>query len=193
MGAALIAVLAAYTIISFVRSSRSGTSTETQQVPRWPHGLWLSLGVAVAGIAGVVVGADLLVKSAIVIARTFGMSEAVIGLTVVAIGTSLPELVTSVTAAIRRQGDVALGNIIGSNIFNILGIGGATALVTRVPIPEQIMALDVWVMLCAAALLILFAAFGRGISRIEGAILVACYGLYLSLQFSPVLRGFVGV
>ncbi len=161
MGVALIAALAVYTIYSFVRSARSGDAEEPE-TPRWPQGLWLSLGVAVAGIAGVVFGADLLVKAAIVIARDFGMSEAVIGLTVVAIGTSLPELVTSVMAAFRRQGDVALGNIIGSNIFNILGIGGATALVTRVPIPAQIIALDVWVMLGSAALLILFAAFGRG-------------------------------
>ncbi|WMS44162.1 calcium/sodium antiporter [Acuticoccus sp. MNP-M23] len=194
MGAALIGALAVYTIVSFVRSSRSGeASGEAADVPGWPRGLWVSLAVTLAGIAGVVVGADFLVKSAIVIARDFGLSEAVIGLTVVAIGTSLPELVTSVMAAFRRQGDVALGNIIGSNIFNILGIGGATALVTRVPIPPQIVQLDVWVMLGAAALLIVFASIGRGISRAEGAILVVCYGLYLALQFSPVLRGFIGV
>ncbi|MEM8853277.1 MAG: sodium:calcium antiporter, partial [Pseudomonadota bacterium] len=86
-----------------------------------------------------------------------------------------------------------LGNIIGSNIFNILGIAGVTALVSPIPIPAAIVRLDVWVMLAASALLIAFAASGRGISRKQGAVLFVCYGFYLATQFSPGIRAALGL
>ncbi|MEM6761635.1 MAG: calcium/sodium antiporter [Pseudomonadota bacterium] len=183
LGVVLIASLAVYTIASFVAAQRRGTDGE--DASGQSYGLFVSLALTVGGIGAVILGADLLVKAAIDIARIAGLSQAVIGLTVVAVGTSLPELVTSVMAALRGQGQVALGNIIGSNIFNILGIAGAAALVTRVPIPPQIIALDVWVMLGASILLIIFAMTGRGISRWQGATLLACYVVYLGLQFAP--------
>ncbi|MEM0907037.1 MAG: calcium/sodium antiporter [Pseudomonadota bacterium] len=193
-GVALIVMLAAYTISSFIVAARRGVSPgDDQPTTTWPRGFAISFAVTVAGIIGVVTGADLLVKSAVTLSERAGLSQAVVGLTVVAVGTSLPELVTSVMAALRRQGQVALGNIIGSNIFNIMGIAGATALVAEVPIPRQIVRLDVWVMLAAAALLVAFAAKGRGIDRREGAILLASYGLYLFLQFSPAARRALGL
>ncbi|XWN31634.1 MAG: calcium/sodium antiporter [Devosia sp.] len=198
VGMALVVGLAIYTIATFVSAGRkaeaasAGLDADTDVDP-WPRSVVGSLGLTVAGIAGVVVGADLLVDSAIEIAKFAGISEAVIGLTVVAVGTSLPELVTSIIAAFRRQGDVALGNIIGSNIFNILGIAGVTALVSPIPIPPAIVRLDVWVMVAASVLLIAFAASGRGISRMQGAVLFLCYIAYLATQFSPGIRATLGL
>ncbi len=102
-----------------------------------------------------------------------------IGLTIVAIGTSLPELVTSVIAAIRRHGDMALGNILGSNIYNILAIAGVTALIAPTTIPPQIVRFDSFVMLAVSILLLIVARTGYRITRGEGAVLLACYGGYL--------------
>ena len=108
-----------------------------------------------------------------------GVSEAVIGLTIVAVGTSLPELVTSLVAAYRRHADVALGNVLGSNIYNILGIGGMTALIAPTTIPAEIVRLDVWVMVAASALLLLVGRSGWRVGRREGAALLAGYVLYV--------------
>lgn len=146
----------------------------------------LQLAGLVAGIAGVVLGADLLVRGAVAIARSLAVSEAVIGVTVVALGTSLPELVTTVIAGRRGHGEVALGNVIGSNVFNILGILGTTAVVVPVPIPLEILRLDLWVMLAATAMLLLLGWFGRSINRAEGALLLAAYvGYYLAIFLLP--------
>jgi cation:H+ antiporter len=107
------------------------------------------------------------------------ISETVIGLTIVAIGTSLPELVTSVIAAIRRHGDMALGNILGSNIYNILAIAGVTALIAPTAIPQPIVRFDSLVMLAVSILLLVFARTGNRITRGEGVVLLGCYGWYL--------------
>lgn len=142
-------------------------------------GLGLSLVMAIGGLVLTLAGARFLVQGAITLAGDFGISETVIGLTVVAVGTSLPELVTSVMAAVRRQSDVALGNIVGSNIFNILGILGVTAIIQPIPIPAQILSFDIWVMLAVTALLILFATTGLRICRREGAVMLALYVGYV--------------
>jgi cation:H+ antiporter len=115
------------------------------------------------------------------LARASGIGETVIGLTIVAVGTSLPELVTSVIAAVRRQGDVAFGNIVGSNIYNILGIGGTTALIAPGAVPDEIVRLDAPLMVGVSAVLVFFAATGRRVSRREGLVLLAGYGGYLWL------------
>jgi cation:H+ antiporter len=194
MGLALVGLLLVYTVGSFLKDMRADNgATMTEELPTWPRSLPVALVLTVAGIGGVVIGADLLVRAAISIAEIAGLSEAVIGLTVVAIGTSLPELATSVVAALRRHGDVALGNVIGSNIFNILGIAGVTAVVTPITIPAEIMRLDVWVMTAAAVVLIAFGATSRGVGRVEGVILLAAYAGYLALQFSPAARGALGL
>jgi len=142
-------------------------------------GVALSVGFAFGGLALVVLGGGLLVDGAVALARGLGVSETVIGLTIVAIGTSMPELVTSVIAALRRHADVALGNVLGSNIYNILGIGGATALLAPTTVPEAIIAYDVWVMLGASALLLLLGRSGWRIGRREGAALLALYVAYV--------------
>ena len=141
----------------------------------------VALLLAVAGIAVTILGARIAVSAAIEIAEALGVSKTVIGLTVVAVGTSLPELVASAVAAFRRQGDVALGNVIGSNIYNLLGILGVTALVKPIAVPEQIAALDVWVMVASAvALVALGFLFGR-IGRVVGALFVGSYAAYLAV------------
>jgi cation:H+ antiporter len=139
---------------------------------------------AIAGLAVIIFGGRFLVDGAVQLARILGMSEAVIGLTIVAVGTSMPELVTSVVAAIKKQADVALGNILGSNIYNILGIGGVTALIAPTEIPEQIATFDNPVMIGASLLLLLFAFTGRRISRVEGGVFVALYAGYVTYLIS---------
>src|SRR5690606_16336127 len=121
--------------------------------------------LALAGIGAVVFGADLVVGAALRIAREFGVSEAVIGLTLVALGTSLPELATAVMAAARRHGDVALGNLVGSNIRSTLGIAGTTAAVSPFDVPQEIAGFDIWVMVGTAFLLVFFAVTGWKVKR----------------------------
>ena len=129
----------------------------------------------VAGLAAAIFGAGWLVDGATVLASAAGVSESVIGLTVVAIGTSLPELIACVVAVIRKHEDVALGNVVGSNIYNILGILGGTAIITPIAVPAEIAQIDIWVMLGVTALLIVQLRSGWRLSRIEGAVLLALY------------------
>lgn len=143
--------------------------------------LLMALLLALGGLALVILGGVLLVGGAVSLAQSFGISETVIGLTIVAVGTSLPELVTSVLAAIRRQGDVAFGNIIGSNIYNILGIGGATALIAPSAVPADISTFNNPLMLGVSLLLVAFAWTGLRIARWEGAALLLGYLAYLWL------------
>jgi cation:H+ antiporter len=144
---------------------------------------WLAWAVpvliAVAGLAVIILGGRLLVNGAVTLARVLGLSEEIIGLTIVAVGTSAPELVTSIVAALRRQSEVALGNVLGSNIYNALGIGGLTALIAPTPVPAQIARFDVPVMIGASALLLAFAWSGRRVSRREGGVLLAAYLAYV--------------
>jgi len=141
----------------------------------WPKiALFLALG-----LIGLPLGANLLVEGATNIARDFGISETVIGLTLVAVGTSLPELATTVMAALRRQADVALGNVIGSNMFNLLGIMGVASLVGSIPIDVQFLRFDLWVMALVSAMLIPFVFFKQDITRIWGIALTALYLVYL--------------
>lgn len=127
------------------------------------------------GLVLLVSGAYLMVEGAISLARDFGIPEAVIGLTVVAVGTSLPELATSVVASMRKHGDVIIGNIIGSNLFNIFAILGVTAMVSPVSISGQIARLDVWIMLGVALLLSVYLLRGVKIGRYSGVAMLAAY------------------
>lgn len=139
---------------------------------------------AIGGIVATVAGASLLIDGAVTVARALGVSELVIGLTLVAVGTSLPELATSVVAALRRQSELAYGNVVGSNIYNLTGILGTTALLSPLPVPAELVRLDLPVMLAVTAALILFALTGYRIGRREGAALLAGYALYLWAIYS---------
>ena len=158
------------------RSQTAGGEEEAASAPMpWPAVAALVLG----GLATVILGGRLLVDGSVDLARLLGVSETLIGLTVVAVGTSLPELVTSVIAALRRQPELALGNILGSNIYNVLFIGGVTAAIEPgVAIPDRLIAFDAPVMLAASLALIVVAATGWRISRLEGLALLAGYGAY---------------
>jgi cation:H+ antiporter len=138
-------------------------------------------GMIVAGLAAAIFGAGWLVDGAVVLASAAGVSETVIGLTVVAVGTSLPELIACIIAVIRKHEDVALGNIVGSNIYNILGILGLTSIIKPIEVPAEIAAFDIWVMLGVTALLIVQLRSGWRLSRIEGALLMVLYAGYTAL------------
>lgn len=149
-----------------------------------PHmaGWKIALFIAV-GIAGLPLGANLLIEGARSIALNLGVSEAVVGLTLVAIGTSLPELATTVMAAIRRQAEVAIGNVIGSNIFNITAIIGAAALFAPLPVPPEMLARDLWVMIGASAVLVPFVLACKPIGRVAGGAFLALYIGYIWIAF----------
>ncbi len=145
-------------------------------MPGWRVTVYLVLG-----LIGLPLGADLLVENATIIAKTYGVSDTVIGLTLVAVGTSLPELATTVMAALRRQADVALGNVIGSNMFNLLAIIGIASFIGPIPVDPQFLRFDLWVMLAASFLLVPFVYLGRDITRGWGIALTALYLVYLAL------------
>lgn len=194
-GAVFLLLLVAYVYIAFRQERQAGAdqhgavfdkslalqSADPGTVPT-PRGRGPILGpllIAMGGLLLVMLGGSLLVDGAISVARSFGISETVIGLTIVAAGTSLPEFVTSVLAAMRRQVDVAFGNVIGSNIYNILGIGGATALIAPGKVPAEIVSFDNVVMIGVSVLLVAFAWTGHKITRWEGAALLAGYLTYI--------------
>ncbi|MCX9147148.1 calcium/sodium antiporter [Erythrobacter sp. WG] len=132
----------------------------------------------VAGLTAAIFGAGWLVEGAVVLASAAGVSESVIGLTVVAVGTSLPELIACIVAVLRKHEDVALGNVVGSNIYNLCGILGITALIEPIAVPAEIAGFDIWVMLGVTALLLVQLRSGWRLSRVEGALLVALYAAY---------------
>jgi cation:H+ antiporter len=136
-----------------------------------------------AGLVGLPIGADLLVDGAVGVATALGVSEAVIGLTVVAVGTSLPELATTMAAALRREGGVALGNVLGSNVFNLLAIIGVAGLVGPIPVPPEMLQKDLWVMLGASVLLAGWVLTGRPIRRLAGAGFLLLYATYVATLF----------
>ena len=140
---------------------------------------WQIIVFLVLGLIGLPLGADLLVDNASIIAQRYGVSDAVIGLTLVALGTSLPELATTVMAALRRQADVALGNVIGSNMFNLLAIIGITSLIGDVPVTREFLTLDLWVMLGASLALVPFVLLRRNLTRLWGVVLTAAYVAYV--------------
>ena len=139
-----------------------------------------SLIYTFSGLIFLFLGAHFLIKGAASVALTMGVSEAVIGLSIIAIGTSLPELVTCIVASYRGHVGLAVGNIIGSNIFNLFGVVGITALVGTVPVPPEVRNIDIWVMAVATALIGVIMLTGTGIKRSWGAGFLVVYGAYMS-------------
>ncbi len=140
---------------------------------------WRIMAYLMLGVVGLPLGADILVESATAIARTYRVSETVIGLTLVAVGTSLPELATTIAAALRRQTDVALGNVLGSNMANLLGIVGMASLFGAIPVSRDVLQFDLLVMIGASLLLAPFVLWRVNISRWWGAAFAALYAGYL--------------
>ena len=185
-GAVLVSVLAAYLWATWLLERRSQRASaelhraESQVVDTPPAGLWMSLIFALGGMVLLIFGADALVRGAVALARGAGLSETVIGLTIVSVGTSLPELVATLAAAAKGRSDVAFGNVVGSNIYNVLGVLGLTSIVRPVPLPPDLTLIDWGVFVGAAALLVMQAWIGAKVGRREGAMLLAGYILYLT-------------
>jgi cation:H+ antiporter len=185
IGIVLVVLLVAYVVYTY-RLERvvhdpsavmhEAEASAAEPAPTRP---WVAVLFTVGGMALTILGARFLVDGAIELARAAGVSETIVGVTIVAVGTSLPEFVTSVMAAVRRQSDVAFGNIVGSNIYNVLGILGVTAIVRPIPVPPEIARLDIWVMLLATVLLLVFSVTGWRVTRTEGGVLLAAYVAYV--------------
>ncbi len=188
-GVLMVAALAAFLAWSLWTDIRAGGAAAAlhRRGAERPDGMaeriWVMVAAVVLGIALLIVGADLLVDGAAALARAAGVSDEVIGLTLVAVGTSLPELATSIVAAVRRQPEICLGNVLGSNIFNLLGVTGAAAMVTPIAFHPKILSFDLWALIAVTALVIAVMVTGRRISRIEGGVLLVLYAAYIAVQF----------
>ncbi len=182
----LLTLLAVYTVFLVVQSRRQTQATRDEYAQSMPaaHAWdrhWLAqVGLVVAGLALLVLGSQWLVDAAIAFARAFGVSELVISLTIVAAGTSMPEVATSVTAALKGERDIAVGNVVGSNTFNILGCLGAAGLAAAggLPVPPAALAFDLWVMLAVAFACLPVFLSGREIARWEGGLFIGYYLAY---------------
>lgn len=179
-GMLFLALLAAYLVYGAMRGRAQGADLPATGASM---ALWQMLGFLAAGLAALVFGADFLVDGATSLARGIGISDAVIGLTIVAVGTSLPELATSVVAAFKRQPEIAVGNVVGSNIFNILGILGVTAAISPVPVAPQMVSFDIPVMVAVSVAIAALLTFTRHVPRLAGLALLAVYGWYCTVLF----------
>lgn len=212
-GALLCGLLVVYTVF-LVRQSRRETQAARDdyaaglsppEAAGRTSSLPVQIGMIVAGLAALVAGSDALVTASVAFARSLGVSDLVIGLTIIAAGTSMPEVATSVTAAIKGERDIAVGNVVGSNTFNILGCLGLSAIVggTGLEMPASALNFDIWVMLAVALACIPVFLTGREIARWEGAVFLGYYAAYVAYlvlaaqqhaaleRFSATMMGFV--
>jgi len=186
-GVAMVTLLVFYLAYSYQQDRRirnrldaaadAQQVTETTSVP-------VSLLLVAGGVGLMVVGSKLLIDGAVDVARAAGVSEAVIGLTLVAVGTSLPELATAVVASVRRHPEVALGNVLGSNLFNLLAIIPALAITTPVMVAPEILNVDMWVMAGVTVACLAFLLSGWRLGRIEGTVFLVGYAAYIAMLFN---------
>ncbi len=180
--------LAGYLFWTYRRSkAQNSISEQTQEIDELDHvpqNLGIALALLVVGLLIVIGGSHILIDGAVTVSRRYGVPESVIGLTLVALGTSLPELAAAIVAAHRGHPEMAFGNVIGSNIFNILGITGLTAAVVPVPVSEALGFIDGPVMLGFTLLLIPFLMFGLKLGRRAGLVFLVLYGCYVFLRFA---------
>jgi cation:H+ antiporter len=186
--ALLFALLVAYTVFLIVQSRRQGRlaaeelTAEPPKAANWDRHWSLQLLLVAAGLVLLIYGAELLVNAAIAFARALGVSDVVIGLTIVAAGTSMPEVATSILAAAKGERDIAVGNVVGSNTFNILGCLGLAGLVAPdgLPLADSLLRFDLWVMLAVAIACLPVFFTGREIARWEGGVFVGYYVAYVT-------------
>lgn len=185
----LLLTLTAYLVWAYlterdnVAPSAQVHAAEAEEVSMVPQSLAWSVLAVFIGLVFLISGSQILLKGAVGIAHIMGLPEVVIGLTLVAVGTSLPELTISVIAALRHHADVAIGNVLGSNIFNLLGILGVSAVLQPLEVTGRVLEIDQWVMLGVALLLFLFLYTGRRLSRLEGGVLLVGYVAYVGASF----------
>ncbi len=213
-GVLLLALLVAYIVFLIVQSRREAQAglSEFDRENRpaisgaWDAKLPAQVALIAAGLVALVFGSEWLVTASAAFARSLGLSEVVIGLTIVAAGTSMPEVAASITAALKGERDIAVGNVIGSNLFNILGCLGLSSVVAGsdgLVVPPSVLALDIWVMLAVALACLPVFLTGREIARWEGVVFVAYYAAYMAYlilasqqhavlpAFSRTMMGFV--
>lgn len=203
--AVLIVLVIAYTVFLVQQSRRASKAIEDEFASEIPTSNWdrhwsVQVLLVVVGLGLLVLGADWLVSSAVSFARAFGVSDLVIGLTVVAVGTSMPEIATSIVAALRGQRDIAVGNVVGSNVFNICAVLGVTGLIAPggLPVSEAARNFDLWVMLAVALACLPILITGREIARWEGGVFLGYYAAYtawlvLAAQQHASMQAFSGV
>jgi cation:H+ antiporter len=208
----LTALMVGYTVFLIVQSRRAGEqAAPADEVPAldaraWDARLPVQLALIAVGLVALVLGSEALVGAAVAFAQQLGVSDVVIGLTIVAAGTSMPEVATSITAALKGERDIAVGNVVGSNTFNILGCLGLSGLASGgagLVLPPAVLAFDIWVMLAVALACLPVFISGREIARWEGALFVGYYAAYVAYlilaaqqhsalpQFSSAMLGFV--
>ena len=213
-GGLFFGLLLAYTVFLVVQSRRETQAAQAEfdaELHAPPAGAWdarlpVQIALIVAGLGLLVLGSDWLVTSAVAFAQALGVSDLVIGLTIVAAGTSMPEVATSVAAALKGERDIAVGNVVGSNTFNILGCLGLSGLVAGsagLAVAPSLLAFDIWVMLAVALACLPIFLSGREIARWEGAVFLGYYAAYVSYlllaaqqhdaleTYSTVMMGFV--
>lgn len=213
-GGLLFALLVAYTVFLVVQSRRETQAAKDEfadavlpaRAGAWDSHWAVQIGLIAAGLVALVLGSDYLVQASVSFAKAMGVSDLVIGLTIVAAGTSMPEVATSITAAIKGERDISVGNVVGSNTFNILGCLGLSGLVSGdmgLAIAPSLLAFDIWVMLAVALACIPVFITGREIARWEGGVFLGYYVAYVAYLilaaqqhdalpvFSSVMMGFV--
>jgi cation:H+ antiporter len=187
-GILMLGCLAGYLIWAY-RTEREGSpeaqlhKAEADEIQLQPMTIPITLLTTIGGLVMLIIGANRFLLGAVGLGEALGVPDAIIGLTVVAVGTSLPELAVSIIAAIRKHADVAVGNIIGSCIFNLLCILGISATLTPLPLEGRLLQIDQFVMLGVTVALLLFLFFGLSLSRIKGAALLAAYVVYIGAMF----------
>ncbi|MCF2949201.1 calcium/sodium antiporter [Paraglaciecola aquimarina] len=189
-GILLVGLLITYLVVVF--NSEKDVSipsaqlhiSESKEITMFPSKDWLLIVSVLMGLMLLIGGSKVLLLGAVGLAKDFGVSEAAIGLTLVAVGTSLPELSISVIAVFRKHTDVAIGNVLGSNIFNILGILGASAMLQPLTPSSRMLSFDLWVMLAAIIALVFILKITKKLSRVTGGLLLICYSGYVYLSFN---------
>ena len=179
-GVAMVSILLVFTIL-LIRNSRKLNLDLDEVIDSTPSNMGLTVLYLIGGLVGLKFGADWFVEGAKGVAKSFGMTDKVIGVTIVAFGTSVPELVASGVAAYRRQTDISLGNLVGSNIFNILIVLGITSIITPIQVAESVMVFDMYWMLGIALALYPMMFIGKKMGRIHGLILLSAYITYIVL------------
>ncbi len=187
--ALLVVLMVGYTVFLIVQSRRAGqVAAGDDEVPTVDYSAWdaklpAQLGLIAVGLVALVLGSEGLVTASVAFAKQMGVSDVVIGLTIVAAGTSMPEVATSIAAALKGERDIAVGNVVGSNIFNILGclgISGLAAGGAGLVLPPSVLTFDIWVMLAVALACLPVFISGREIARWEGGLFLAYYVAYVA-------------
>ncbi len=188
-GALMLVLLGLLTCFSYWRERRRGDKgallhrREAGEAPHLPRSIWQAAPLVLFGLGAVAGGAHFLVGAATIVARGIGITETVIGITVVAVGTSLPELATTVVAAYRRHAEVALGNVLGSSVFNIFAIVGVVTAVIPLPVPAEIMRFDIWALAGITVLATAAAMSGVALGRPLGVLFLLGYAAFVAVQY----------